>query len=169
MTDQIASYRRLFGRFATGVAVVLAEEKGRLVGLTVNSLTSVSLDPLLLLFCARNESESADAVLRVGRFSVNILSAHQENVARHFSGPRNRELKVDWHRGNGYVWVSSSAAIFNCQVEAAYPGGDHRIIIGRVVDMFGPDESDRPLLYHRGHYIHLGLPKEEHILAGTKR
>ena len=92
MMDRVRFYRRLFGRFTTGVAVVLAEDADKVVGLTVNSLTSASLDPLLLLFCAHNKSQSAQTFLRSGRFSVNVLAAHQEDVARHFSGTRAREM-----------------------------------------------------------------------------
>ncbi len=159
MTDQALLYRRLFGRFTTGVAVVLGEDAGKVIGLTVNSLTSASLDPLLLLFCAHNQSQSAESFLRSGRFSVNILAAHQEDVARHFSSTRSGEVKFDCLRGKGFVWLAGSNAVFRCHLEATYPGGDHRIILGRVLDMVGPKECARPLLYHEGRYLHL---EQEH-------
>lgn len=167
--DKIVSYRRLFGRFATGVAVVLAEDGNNVVGLTVNSLTSVSLNPLLLLFCARNESESAATVLRVGRFSVNVLTAHQEAIARHFAGPRTTTTKFNCQRSEGFVSIPASAAVFRCTVEGVHLGGDHRIIIGRVIDMIGPDECNPPLLYHQGRYTQLELDMEEKFLAGTEQ
>jgi len=167
--DRVRFYRRLFGRFTTGVAVVLAEDADKVVGLTVNSLTSASLDPLLLLFCAHNQSQSAQAFLRSGRFSVNVLAAHQEDVARHFSGMRAREIRFNWVRGEGFVWLAGSNAVFRCEVEAAYPGGDHRIILGRVIDMLGPEECDRPLLYHEGHYLHLERETRGRTVMETKR
>jgi flavin reductase (DIM6/NTAB) family NADH-FMN oxidoreductase RutF len=169
MEERTVSYRRLIGRFATGVAVILSEEGDRLVGLTANSLTSASLDPLLLLFCARNESKSAAVVLRSGRFSVNVLTAHQEHIARHFSGSRDYGTKFDYHRGERFAWLPDAAAVFRCEVEAVYPGGDQRIIVGRVIDMFGPQRCDRPLVYHRGRYTHLELHEEESTLVETKQ
>jgi len=169
LEERTAWYRRLFGRWATGVAVILAEDASQPVGLTVNSLTSTSLDPLLLLFCARNESRSAAAILHARRFSVNVLAAHQENIARHFSGASDRDLKLGCVRGEGFVWLAGSNAVFRCEVEAAYPGGDHRIIVGRVVDMLGSEECDRPLIYHNGRYAHLERQTEGRVRVDAKQ
>jgi flavin reductase (DIM6/NTAB) family NADH-FMN oxidoreductase RutF len=153
--DQTRTYRRLFGRFVTGVAVVLTEEDGEVKGLTVNSLTSASLHPLLLLFCVGNESASGDAILRVRRFTVSILGAHQENAARHFAGRKNLQPSLIFARDDGFVWLENSNAVFRCGVAGAYPGGDHRIILGRVVEMLGPEASAQLLVYHSGDYAHL--------------
>jgi flavin reductase (DIM6/NTAB) family NADH-FMN oxidoreductase RutF len=169
LEERTVRYRRLFGRWATCVAVILAEDAGQLVGLTINSLTSASLDPLLLLFCVRNESCSAAAVLHSGRFSVNVLAAHQEHIARHFAGARDRNLKLGCVRGDGFVWLAGSNAVFRCELEAAYPGGDHRVILGRVVDMLGPEECDRPLVYHNGRYTHLEQRTEDRPRVGTRQ
>lgn len=166
--DKIVSYRRLFGRFATGVAVVLAEDGDSVVGLTVNSLTSVSLNPLLLLFCARNESKSAATIVRVGRFSVNVLTARQEAIAQHFSSPRDSSIQFACQRTPGFISIPASAAVFRCTVDGVYPCGDHRIIIGRVIDMIGPDACNPPLLYHQGRYTRLEPDLEEKFLAGAK-
>lgn len=155
MKDESRFYRRLFGRFATGVAVVLAEEDGDIRGLTVNSLTSASLNPLLLLFCVHNDSRSGDHILRVGRFTVNILAADQEKVARHFAGRRDAHAEFSYIREEGFVWLTHSNAAFLCDLEAAYPGGDHRIILGRVKNMVGPDECEHLLVYHQGRYGNL--------------
>ena len=152
MQDQARLYRRLFGRFATGVAVVLAEENGEMSGLTVNSLTSASLDPLLLLFCTRKESRSAAAILGAGRFSVNVLSARQRNIANYFAGQREEHVNLGLQRENGFVWFAGSNAVFFCEREAVHPGGDHQIILGRVVDLRGPEGCDQMLLYHEGQY-----------------
>jgi flavin reductase (DIM6/NTAB) family NADH-FMN oxidoreductase RutF len=150
--DPTRIYRRLFGRFVTGVAVVLTEEDGEVNGLTVNSLTSASLDPLLLLFCVRNESASGHSILRMRRFTVSILGAHQEDAARHFAGRRNRQHNLSFARDDGFVWLEDSNAVFRCAVAGAYPGGDHRIILGRVVDMLGPKACAQLLVYHSGNY-----------------
>lgn len=156
MEDQTRIYRRLFGRFVTGVAVVLAEEDGQVKGLTVNSLTSASLDPLLLLFCVRNESASGDAILRVRRFTVSILGAHQENAARHFADRKDLlQPTLAFARDDGFVWLEDSNAVFRCDLAGAYPGGDHRIVLGRVLDMLGPEACAQLLVYHSGDYAHL--------------
>lgn len=155
MEEQSRIYRRLFGRFATGVAVVLAEDEGKTVGVTINSLTSTSLDPLLLLFCINNESCSGRSILRAGRFTVNILGAHQEETARHFANRTRLVPDFELQRDSGYVWLAKSNGVFRCEVEASHPGGDHRIIVGRVVGLHGPEECERLLIYHEGRYVHL--------------
>ncbi len=139
----------------TGVAVVLAEEDGEIRGLTVNSLTSASLDPLLLLFCVRNDSRTGAAILRAIRFTVNILAADQEDIARHFAGRKDVNAEIEYLHEEGHVWLARSNAVFRCDLEASYPGGDHRIILGRVKNMLGPEECNRLLVYHEGHYAHL--------------
>jgi flavin reductase (DIM6/NTAB) family NADH-FMN oxidoreductase RutF len=153
--ERSLSYRRLFGRFATGVAVILTEEDGQVIGLTVNSLTSASLDPLLVLFCVKNESRSGQAILRSGRFTVNILAACQKDIARHFAGSRDSQARLEFARENGFVWLTGSNAVFCCEVEAEYPGGDHQIVMGRVVEMNGPEGCDQMLVYHEGRYAML--------------
>lgn len=153
--DRSLSYRRLFGRFATGVAVILAEDGDNIVGITVNTLTSASLNPLLLLFCVRNESKSGEEILKAGRFTANLLTAQQEHIARHFSGSRESQLEHLCVRQDGFVWLEGSNAVFRCELESAYPGGDHTIVLGRVVDMLGPEECQHMLVYQQGRYAHL--------------
>jgi flavin reductase (DIM6/NTAB) family NADH-FMN oxidoreductase RutF len=155
MDEQSRFYRRLFGRFATGVAVVLAEDEGQTMGITINSLTSTSLDPLLLLFCINKQSRSGRSILRTGRFTVNILGAHQEDIARHFSNRTELVPDLQILRGGQYIWLARSNAVFRCDLEASHPGGDHRIIVGRVTGLHGPDECERLLIYHEGRYVHL--------------
>jgi len=155
LKDKALSYRRLFARFATGVAIVLTDEGGEVQGLTVNSLTSASLDPLLLLFCVSRSSRTGDAILRTGRFTVNILNADQENAARHFASRKDTQATFEYGSEAGFVWLAHSNAVFHCHLEKSYPGGDHRIIIGSVENMSGPDECKHLLVYHEGHYANL--------------
>ena len=155
LKDKAQSYRRLFARFATGVAVVLTEEGDEIQGLTVNSLTSASLDPLLLLFCVSRSSRTGDAIIRTGSFTVNILNADQEDAARHFASRKDAQSNFEYGRDDSFVWLAHSNAVFHCRLEVSYPGGDHRIIIGRVENMSGPDECKHLLVYHEGHYVNL--------------
>ena len=155
MTDRTLFYRRFFGRFATGVAVILTEEKDVVVGVTVNSLTSASLDPLLLLFCISNESRTGQAILRSRRFTVNILSSEQEPEARYFASRKEVDHDFEYDRREGFVWLARSNAVFCCSSAASHSAGDHRIIIGEVEDMFGPEECVSSLAYHEGRYLNL--------------
>jgi len=149
-----STYRHLIGRFATGVAVVLAEENGAPRGMTVNSLTSVSLDPILLLFCAKAGSRSARAVLETGRFSVNILNLNQRDISNAFAGSGNA-ANVPVLRDRGYLRLADAAAVFLCDVHQVFPGGDHQIILGRPVHMEAPETDPAPLLYLGGQYAQL--------------
>jgi Flavin reductase like domain len=131
MNQDALLYRRLFGRFATGVAVVMSEFEGDVVGMTVNSLTSVSLDPLLLLFCARNGSRSAQAVLGTGRFSVNILNGQQQDIARGFAGSKHVSCLSDCVRSGGFAWLPRSNAVFLCESKNVAGKWCKRLLCGR--------------------------------------
>src|SRR5918999_747336 len=102
-----ARYREVMGQFATGVAIVTCHGPDGPAGLTTNALTSLSLDPLLLLVAFDNESRTLPAVRAAGRFAVNILRAGQEDLARVFASKRVAEEKfeavthADAHRGPG--------------------------------------------------------------------
>lgn len=154
-------FRQLFGRFTTGVAVVLTDTGATPVGMTVNSLTSVSLDPMLLLFCARNDSRSATAVLETGRFTVNILAEHQQLVSKRFAGMYDAP-DVGYLHHNNFVGIEDALAVFCCEVKQCFPGGDHKIIIGEVRDMFGGEEVESPLIYFNGDYQRLGGTRHVH-------
>lgn len=147
-------FRNLIGRFATGVAVILAENDGQPCGMTVNSLTSVSLDPTLLLFCARNESRRAEAVLRAGRFSVNILTRDQTAISKAFAGG-DEVAAVPMVRDRGFLRLADAAAVFLCELRDVFPGGDHRIILGQPVHMEAPQDQADPLLFFGGQYTRL--------------
>lgn len=157
-------FRNLIGRFATGVAVILAEDEGQLCGMTVNSLTSVSLDPTLLLFCARNESRSAEAMLRAGRFSVNILKRDQTAISNAFAG-RGDVGAVPMLRDRGFLRLADAAAVFLCELRDVFPGGDHRIILGQPVHMEAPQDQVDPLLFFGGKYARLPEPQAERLAS----
>jgi len=146
------AFRRAMGHFTTGVAVVLASCNDAPVGLTINSLTSVSLDPPLLLFCAKNSSQSANSIIDQRFFSVNILADVQENVSGHFSrggqywDTSSCEQHDEWH-----IIPGSNGVLF-CELTNIYPGGDHKIIVGEVKRILIAAAARPPLLYHRGRY-----------------
>ncbi len=146
----------MIGHFATGVTVVTAEREGRLHGMTANSVTSVSLEPLLLSVCIERSAAAHDHTAAAGRFAVNILGADQEAVARLFAVPGPPEPTglrgVRFRTGpHGNPWIEGCLAYLDCEVERLLDGGDHSIFLGRVLHGEVARDGD-PLLYYRGAY-----------------
>lgn len=151
MTESRA-FRRMMGRFTTGVAVVLTEGDDGPVGSTVNSLTSLSLDPPLLLFCAGNASRTAGIVIDRGLFSVNILAATQQHVSGYFAGKTALWDAAACRRHGKWLAIPDTNGSLFCELACVYPGGDHTIIVGAVKDIAAPEIAGLPLLYHEGAY-----------------
>jgi len=149
-------FRQLLGRFATGVTVITARStKGDLIGMTANSLASVSLDPPLVLVAVEKQHEMHTATENATHWVFNILSSEQEGLSRRFAGAEpNRFLGVSYHENErGIPVIDGTVAHIECEKHAAVPGGDHTVFIGLVV---GGDATDRrPLLYYRGGYAGL--------------
>jgi flavin reductase (DIM6/NTAB) family NADH-FMN oxidoreductase RutF len=129
---------------------------GKPLGMTANSLASVSLQPPLVSVCVDREAEMHDAILSVSDFVVNILSGHQEALARRFADRyEDRFDGVGYHMSpDGLILLDGALAHLECQRRAEYPSGDHTIVLGRVVG--GATTDGRPLLYYRGGYAALG-------------
>ena len=149
--------RDALGCFATGVTVVTClNEAGEPAGITVNSFTSVSLDPPLLLVCLYKEAASAGALTRASHFAVNVLQTGQQPASITFSTRvEDRFGKTPWSCGEaGAPILEDSMGVFECERFAVYDGGDHHILVGRVVKATF-DASLDPLLYFRGRYRRL--------------
>lgn len=144
--------RQTMGRFATGVAVITTEHDGIPHGMTVNSLTSVSLDPPLLLVCFNHGARSADAVQAAGRFVVNIVSARQQEIALRFA-QRGEDhfaglgLEYDGHR---VPVVPNALAHLECDVDRVIEAGDHTVVLGAVVDVCS--REGEPLGFYGGRF-----------------
>lgn len=151
------TFRKIFGNFATGVTVVTTEVDGRLHGLTANSLTSVSLDPMLLLVCVDKAAHAHAEMTRCSSFAVNILGADQKDVSNVFAKPGEAQegslRGVPFREGEtGCPLIEGALAHFECLPHAAVDAGDHTVFLGRVV-AGGVDRADAdPLLYFRGAY-----------------
>ena len=148
--------REVLGRFPTGVTVVATRDTGGApIGVTVNSFTSVSLDPPLVLFCLGRKARCFAEFAGARAFSVNILGDDQRELSTRFASS-----PVDWAGVDTQMWetrapiLSHAAAAIDCRVEARHDGGDHQIIIGRVVAMATLSEK-APLVYYRGAYVEL--------------
>jgi 3-hydroxy-9,10-secoandrosta-1,3,5(10)-triene-9,17-dione monooxygenase reductase component len=148
-------FRQTLGEFATGVTVIAAETDGVVQAMTANSFTSLSLEPPLVLFCAGKLTRVGQLLLpQSGRFCINILHEEQRDQSTFFAGAwRDAEPPFfafeTWH---GAPRLVGSAAAIVCETHAVHEGGDHWIVIGRVVAVDRDETDPRPLLFFRGHY-----------------
>jgi 4-hydroxyphenylacetate 3-hydroxylase, reductase component len=145
-------FRRCLGQFATGVTVVTANVQGELVGLTVNSFASVSLNPPLILWSIDVASNSYAKFSVADSFIINVLADDQIALSRHFgrSGP-DKFNKISWSMGsNGAPILGGVAAFFECSRESELRGGDHLIVVGRVRRAVQFERST--LLFAQGRY-----------------
>ena len=146
-------FREVFGRFATGVAVITSSSSTGRGGMTANALCSLSLDPLLALVCFENQARTLPIVRDSGRFAVNVLSAGQEHLAGVFASklPEAEKLEGVPHRcEQGLPIVEGALAWAACELRDLIGGGDHTIAIGEVIAM-GLGEGE-PLLWYSGRY-----------------
>ncbi len=148
--------RDALGCFATGVTIVTCLNDGRPAGLTVNSFTSVSLEPPLLLVCIHKRAASAEALINAPCFAINVLQNEQQPASMTFSTRgEDRFGNTPWSRGeNGAPILADLLCVFECERYALYDGGDHHILVGQVVKA-SFDASLDPLLYFRGRYRRL--------------
>lgn len=145
--------RNALGCFATGIAVVTAcRSDGSKTGMTINSFTSVSLDPPLIAWCLSTNSSSIDVFRDSPCFAINVLSASQERISKRFAQSSMDKFKgVATFSGlGGAPLLEGCCAWFECQTEQQYSVGDHVMMIGRV-ERFDYRKVE-PLIYHGGLY-----------------
>jgi 3-hydroxy-9,10-secoandrosta-1,3,5(10)-triene-9,17-dione monooxygenase reductase component len=167
VTDEVIApddrrFREVLGHFATGVTIITATDDGEPVGLAANSFTALSLDPPLVLFCVGNTSSTWPRIERAGTFAVNILGEGHEELSQLFaSRGADRFSHTPWHAGvSGAPVLDEAIAYLDCALEAQYPGGDHTIVVGRVLDL-DLREGARPLLFYQGRYTRMDEGSEE--------
>jgi flavin reductase (DIM6/NTAB) family NADH-FMN oxidoreductase RutF len=156
-TPTAAEFRLACGQFATGVTVVTAERApGRVHGMTANSITSVSLDPLLLLICVDQRAHLLPMLTKRGRFGVSVLMEDQVAISRYFA-QAEESLETEAKLGIRYRWTPTGIPLLEdalvhiaCRVVASYVAGDHTIFVGEVesTEVF----DGEPLLFFRGAY-----------------
>ncbi len=146
-------YRSALGSFATGVTIITARDSsGKGHGLTVNSFTSVSLDPPLVLWCLGNKSDSYELFAKTEHYCVNILAAGQGDLAMRFAGKGDQSLSED-EAGtlvSGAPVIEGAIAVFDCKVVQRIEAGDHLILIGETLAFETNPESG--LVYFRGRF-----------------
>jgi 3-hydroxy-9,10-secoandrosta-1,3,5(10)-triene-9,17-dione monooxygenase reductase component len=145
-------YRAVMGHVARGVAVVTAADAGRIGGMTTTDLSSLSIDPILLLVSFDNDSRTLEIVRDTQRFGVNVLGADQEALARVFATklPGAEKFEGVGHElEDGVPVLHGSLAWLACDLHDLVPGGDHTIGIGAVTAMHQGTEGE-PLIWYRG-------------------
>jgi flavin reductase (DIM6/NTAB) family NADH-FMN oxidoreductase RutF len=149
------AFRPIMGCFATGVTIVTARPgDGGPIGLTVNALTSLSLDPPLVLFCLERKAHVYPLFKKASSFAVNILGAGQEDISRYFADFRHHaKPKNLWARAEGGCpLLRGTLGWMVCRKVAIHRGGDHDIFVGEVVKLKKRAGDGEPLLYFRGRY-----------------
>ena len=149
-------YRRTCGQFVTGITVVTTlDSHGHPHGMTVNSFSSVSLDPPLVLVSIDLKNAILGHFISSSWFAINVLAEHQEDLSRRFSGPsENRFLKVDWHAGpSGTPLLDGVLAHLECSVVQTYEAGDHTVLIGEV--RRAACTEGKPLIFFNSKYHNL--------------
>ena len=147
-------FRDAVGWFTTGVTVITARAPdGAVYGVTANSFASVSLDPPLLLWCMDRRSQRHDIFVRAKGFTVSILGTEHKDVSSRLARPGEHALDgialIETELGPPAL--ADSLAIFECAAERKMEGGDHTILLGRVLRFSRPSQS-APLVYFRGKY-----------------
>ena len=154
MSFDTRAFRQALGCFPTGVAVVTMSEQGsRHKGITVNSFTSVSLDPPLVLWCIDRRSDRFEAFTQAPAYTISLLGTIHEEVSARLAKQGSHSLDgIDLiETAMGPPGLADALAIFECESEAVHQGGDHAILVGRVV-RFAKRKAGAPLVFFQGRY-----------------
>lgn len=151
-SDDVRAFRRCLGQFATGVTIMTTQHDGQKAGMSVNSFAALSLDPALILWSIRRESGSWPLFRAAGHFAVNVLAEDQVELASQFARPGEDKFALaPWTAGQaGAPLLRGTIAHMECRLEQIHEGGDHFIVVGRVLRYarFGGE----PLLFTQGRY-----------------
>jgi flavin reductase (DIM6/NTAB) family NADH-FMN oxidoreductase RutF len=157
MSFSSREFRDALGAFATGVCVVTAKPDGwEPFGMTVNSFASVSLDPPLILWSLQNDSDMYQAFENSSQFGVNILRAGQQDLSNLYAKKGDHVLQAEHFElgASGVPVLPATLVTMECELEARHPGGDHIILVGRVLELTRREPGE-PLLFCAGAYREL--------------
>ena len=154
------TFRHTVGKFVTGVTVIAVDVKGSIRAMTANAFTSVSLDPPLVLFCVAKKAHLGQLIHLASGFSVNILTQEQQSLSTYFAGgwkePEAPPFSFEqWQGGPKLAGIS---AALGCAVETIHEGGDHFIVVGRVLALYQGERPVAPLVFNGGRYAALAEP-----------
>lgn len=150
-----AQFKLAMSHFASGVTVITTEHDGARYGMTVASFASLSLHPPLVLVCIEKSVKSHDAIEAAGKFGVSILSAAQSDVSGRFASKADDKFAgIAIRTGTtGVPLVEGATCTIECRVHESFPGGDHTIFVGEVLEARTADGA--PLVYYRSGYREL--------------
>jgi 4-hydroxyphenylacetate 3-hydroxylase, reductase component len=154
MSFDSRAFRTALGAFPTGVAVVTASGPDSHMGITVNSFTSVSLDPPLVLWCIDRRSRRFPAFAGAAGFTISILGAGQKEVSSRLAGVGEHSLDgiALTATESGPPALADALAVFECARENVWDAGDHAVLIGRVLRFSRREGAGAPLVYFQGRY-----------------
>jgi 3-hydroxy-9,10-secoandrosta-1,3,5(10)-triene-9,17-dione monooxygenase reductase component len=162
MSVDARAFRQTVGHFVTGVTIIATEVDGAIRAMTANSFTSLSLDPPLVLFCVGKNTNMGQLIRTSSGFSVNILQHDQEALSTYFAGGWKEPSPpiFSFSSWAGGPLLDRCVAALGCAVEAIHEGGDHWIVVGRVLSLYRSEEECRPLVFRGGRYARLVDPAE---------
>lgn len=151
-TVSVSDYREVLGCFSTGVVIATCSSPtGDIAGLTVNAFSAVSIDPPLILICPQKSSQTGKQIQEAGRFAINILQHDQKDLALRFARTDVDTRDVAWLAGeHGSPLLEDSLAFLECAVWEVYDGGDHDIIVGKVLALKRSEFEEPPLRFYQG-------------------
>jgi 3-hydroxy-9,10-secoandrosta-1,3,5(10)-triene-9,17-dione monooxygenase reductase component len=149
------TFRHVLGHYPTGVAVITARTPDGPIGMAMNSFTSLSMHPPLVLFCPAISSTTWPVLREVGTLAINILSAGQQAVSRAFAARTGDRFDgISWSPGNnGAPLLDDALGWLECTVQDEYPAGDHTVVIAAIDLMRVHDAIADPLVFFRGSYF----------------
>ncbi len=156
MSFDVNSFKDAMSRFTSGVTIVAGMEDGQPVGFSCQSFISLSIAPPFVAVAPARTSTSWPRIARAGKFCVNVLGDHQEELCRGFAVSGGNKFEgVDWRPSavTGAPVIAGSLAWVDCHVELVHDAGDHELIIGKVLDLGTNDGS--PLLFYRSKFATL--------------
>lgn len=153
-------FRNALGQFATGVTVITVErDPGSAFGMTANSFTSVSLNPMLILVCVEERAKILPYLHKKKKFGISVLKHGQQAVSEYFA-QAEQNTEAEHRLGLRYRWTADGVPVLedtalqlSCRVVATHVAGDHTILVGKVEDM--EVQGGEPLLFFRGEYRHI--------------
>ena len=155
------TFRRVMGHFVTGITVVTTFDGDRPQGITVNALTSVSLEPPLVVVALDRRRFITPSVHALGRYAVNVLSEDQQSLSDCFAGApvepgRDDFCGAAWTHGpTGLPLIDGAIATLECTVTDTFQAGDHELFVARVDSLGNAEPHPMPLLYYRRQYLRI--------------
>jgi 3-hydroxy-9,10-secoandrosta-1,3,5(10)-triene-9,17-dione monooxygenase reductase component len=157
MSIDARAFRDTVGQFVTGVTVIATEADGSIRAMTANSFASLSLDPPLVLFCLGKTAHLSTFIRSAAGFSVNILARTQRDLSTYFAGgwKHSSPPEFSFLSWEGGPLLDGCTAALGCAVDAIHEGGDHWIVIGRVLALHRSEQAPPPLVFQGGRYAAL--------------